>query len=385
MYRMIQSRRLVYYITKNKNNNNTVNTIINKKKCYSSSSSTVSRFSTEEDSFHSSSSSSNFDSESIPPPPPPTPPPSSAAKKKSPFLSLLKFGIFSAFIGATATAGYATYTYTTDQVEELSKEFRESGDKITVEDDASSVEKYKALLYSAAMTVPAKCIDIYLDLRRSIEEKVREFSEPSSDKLLPDMLPQEQMMGIKTVVLDLNETLIYSNWTRERGWRTFKRPGLDIFLLRLAQCCEVVIYTDQMDTYVTPIIDRLNQGSGGAIRFCLSRSATKYQDGKHYRDLSKLNRNPSNVIYISGHALENALQPENCAPIKPWKLEEGDTTLIDLLPFLEFVARQGPAADMRQVLAAYKGCDITTEFTKRQRDMLEKQKQRPARLFGRLN
>lgn len=37
------------------------------------------------------------------------------------------------------------------------------------------------------------------------------FTEPSSDKLLPDLHPMEQ--GAFTLVLDLNETLIYSDWT----------------------------------------------------------------------------------------------------------------------------------------------------------------------------
>lgn len=38
---------------------------------------------------------------------------------------------------------------------------------------------------------------------------------------------------------------------------------------------------------------------------------------------------------MSGHALESTLQPENSVPIKPWKLEEDDTALLDLIPFLE--------------------------------------------------
>lgn len=53
------------------------------------------------------------------------------------------------------------------------------------------------------------------------------------------------------------------------------------------------------------------------------------------QDLSKLNRDPSRILYISGHALESSLQPENCVPIKPWKLENDDTALLDLIPFLE--------------------------------------------------
>lgn len=53
------------------------------------------------------------------------------------------------------------------------------------------------------------------------------------------------------------------------------------------------------------------------------------------QDLSKLNRDPAKVIYLSAHARENSLQPENGAPIKPFKLELEDTALLDFIPFLE--------------------------------------------------
>ncbi len=35
---------------------------------------------------------------------------------------------------------------------------------------------------------------------------------------------------MRTLVLDLDDTLIHSDWTRGRGWRTFKRPGAEDFL-----------------------------------------------------------------------------------------------------------------------------------------------------------
>lgn len=59
-----------------------------------------------------------------------------------------------------------------------------------------------------------------------------------------------------------------------------------------------------------------------------------------FQDLSKLNRDPGKIIYVSAHAFENSLQPENCVPIKPFELDEKgegsvDTTLLDLIPFLE--------------------------------------------------
>ena len=32
---------------------------------------------------------------------------------------------------------------------------------------------------------------------------------------------------------------------RERGWRTFKRPGVDAFLEHMAKFYEIVVYSDQ--------------------------------------------------------------------------------------------------------------------------------------------
>lgn len=130
------------------------------------------------------------------------------------------------------------------------------------------------------MTVPAKVAEFYLDLRRLAEDQVRGFAEPSSDKLLPDLHPLEQ--HVFTLVLDLNETLIYSDWKRERGWRTFKRPGVDAFLEHLAQFYEVVVFSDQLNMYVDPVVERLDPKH--CIRYRLSRGDTRYLEGKHYRD-----------------------------------------------------------------------------------------------------
>lgn len=305
-----------------------------------------------------------------PPPPPesaPPPPPSS-----SKFRSFIKYGLIGALTGATATAGYVTYAYTLDGVEEKTNTLRASA-KYAVEDDASALDKFQALLYSSVMTVPAKASELYLDLRRLIEEHVRGFTEPLSEKLLPDLHPMEQ--HVFTLVLDLNETLIYSDWKRDRGWRTFKRPGVDAFLEHMAQFYEIVVYSDQLSMYVDPVVERLDKKQ--CVRYRLSRAATRYQDGKHYRDLSKLNRDPKKILYVSGHALESSLQPENCVEIKPWKLEDDDTELLDLIPFLEYVARIRPA-DIRPVLESYKGHNIAKEFMERSKDYqrrMQEQKQ----------
>ncbi|CAL5392543.1 unnamed protein product [Camellia sinensis] len=324
-------------------------------------------------------SSSSILSNQAPPPPPssnppppsdssPPPPSSTGAEKKS--RSFLMYTLAAALTGGVAAAGYATRAYSLDEVDEKTKALRASAN-YTVGDDASALDKFQAFLYAAAMTVPAKLVELYLDLRRMSEEHVRGFTEPSSDKLLPDLHPMEQ--HVFTLVLDLNETLIYSDWKRDRGWRTFKRPGVDAFLEHMAQFYEIVVYSDQLNMYlpswltqyVDPVVERLDPKH--CIRYKLSRGATSYQGGKHYRDLSKLNRDPAKILYVSGHALESNLQPENGVPIKPWKLEEDDTALVDLIPFLEYVARHRPA-DIRPVLASYQGHDIAKEFIERSKD-----------------
>ncbi|TYI85385.1 hypothetical protein E1A91_D05G438100v1 [Gossypium mustelinum] len=126
--------------------------------------------------------------------------------------------------------------------------------------------------------IPAKALESYLDLRRLVEEHLLEYTEPTSDKHLPDLHPLEQ--HVFTLVLDLNETLLYTDWKRERGWRTFKRPGVDAFLEHLAKFYEIVVYSDQMIMYVDSVCEMLD--TDHCIRSRLSRGATKYPNGKHY-------------------------------------------------------------------------------------------------------
>nr|BAK06361.1 predicted protein [Hordeum vulgare subsp. vulgare] len=294
-------------------------------------------------------------------PPPP-------AARKGWVRGLLKFGVFAAFVGAIGGAGYATHAYSLAEVDQKTLEFRkEMTTPIPLAQDASEFEKFRARAYETARKVPVAAIELYLEIRSRIEDHVVGFTEPASDKLLPDLHPQDQN-NIFTLVVDLNDTLVCTDWQRERGWKTFKRPGVEAFLQHMSTLYEVVVYSDQLQMYVDPVVERLEPKDGQVQIHKLSRPATKYQDGKHYRDLSKLNRNPAQVLYVSAHALESCLQPENCVAIKPWKLEIDDTELLDLIPFLEYLAMARPS-DIRAVLASYQGHDVAKEFRKRNKEL----------------
>uniref|UniRef100_A0A0D3CR41 Mitochondrial import inner membrane translocase subunit TIM50 n=1 Tax=Brassica oleracea var. oleracea TaxID=109376 RepID=A0A0D3CR41_BRAOL len=173
------------------------------------------------------------------------------------------------------------------------------------------------------------------------------FTEPLSGKLLPDLHPSEQNV-LHTPVIDLNENLIYTDWKRKRGWRTFKRPGVDAFLEHLSKFYEIVVYSDQMEMYVGPVCEKLDPN--GYIRYKLARGATKYGNG-----------NPPAAGSVKAQQRPQEDFPENCVPIKSYKLESDDTVLVDLIPFLEYVARNGPA-DIRPVLASYERKDVAKEF-----------------------
>ena len=47
--------------------------------------------------------------------------------------------------------------------------------------------------------------------------------------------------------------------------------------------------------------------------------------------------------------------------LKPWKLEGGDHTLLDLMPFLDAIYRANPP-DVRKIVEGYEGQDIPAAF-----------------------
>ena len=206
-----------------------------------------------------------------------------------------------------------------------------------------------------------------LEFRRWADEQAHNYLDPVSDKLLPDHPPEATYVP-HTLVLDLDDTLILSDWRRERGWRVFKRPGAADFLKHMAQFYEVVVFSEQLSTYVDPIVERLDPQHFLAGR--LYREAAQYKNGEYLRDLSKLNRDVGKVIYVTARP-QTAMQRENVVVINPYRIQsdppsssgEGDanapgerrvdTELLDLMPFLESIVRLD-VKDVREVLESYK-------------------------------
>jgi len=57
-----------------------------------------------------------------------------------------------------------------------------------------------------------------------------------------------------TLVLDLEATLVSSTWDRKYGWRHAKRPGVDRFLMELAQYYEIILYSPSIEGIAGPVV-----------------------------------------------------------------------------------------------------------------------------------
>lgn len=68
----------------------------------------------------------------------------------------------------------------------------------------------------------------------------------------------------------------------------------------------------QLPTYADPILDRLDPQH---IMNRLYRDSTQYMNGKHMRDLSKLNRDLSKVLLITADPETASLQPDNAVVV----------------------------------------------------------------------
>lgn len=159
-----------------------------------------------------------------------------------------------------------------------------------------------------------------------------------------------------TLVLDLESTLVSSTWDRKYGWRHAKRPGVDKFLMDMAQYYEIVLYSPSIDGVADPVVQSLDKN--GCIMHRLYREATHYQDGIHVKDISRLNRNVNRIVVLDDDPEEVMLSPENLIRVKPYTdpMDREDNTLARITPFLIEIAREN-YNDVPALLSQYEGMD----------------------------
>lgn len=74
---------------------------------------------------------------------------------------------------------------------------------------------------------------------RCFGSEARKCAVPLSERPLPELPPN--VKHVTTLVLDQDGVLERSDWMRGRGSRTFKRPGVDVFLNPLSGRFELLV------------------------------------------------------------------------------------------------------------------------------------------------
>jgi len=168
--------------------------------------------------------------------------------------------------------------------------------------------------------------------------------------VLPPLPPE--LEGMKTLVLDLDETLLHSSFKpisnpdfvipveiEDQVHKVYvvKRPHVDTFLQRLGKQYEVVVFTASLAKYADPVLDLLDVHK--VVRSRLFREACSNYKGNYVKDLSKLGRELNSVIIIDNSPPSYLFHPENAIPIETWFDDENDTELLNLIPILEELAK----------------------------------------------
>lgn len=167
----------------------------------------------------------------------------------------------------------------------------------------------------------------------------------------------------KTLVLDLDETLVHSSFRKVPSADiivhveiedlvnpvyVLKRPGVDEFLRQVGQLFEVVVFTASLSKYANPLLDQLDRE--GIIHSRLFREHCTFDMGAYKKDLSRLGRDISQVIIIDNSPVCYEMQPQNAIGVRSWFEDSADKELLSLLPWLHKVAGE---KDVYDVLKEY--------------------------------
>lgn len=183
----------------------------------------------------------------------------------------------------------------------------------------------------------------------------------------------------KTLVIDLDETLIHSN---SRGtthvnssqahiievrfsisnvstlYYVYKRPFCDLFLAKVSKWYDIIIFTASMKEYADPVIDWLEVSFPGKFLKRLYRDDCTLREGVGYiKDLRVISQylltdDLNDIIIIDNSPVSYAMNVDNAIQVEGWISDPTDTDLLNLIPILEALRY---TTDVRSILSLKSG------------------------------
>ena len=172
------------------------------------------------------------------------------------------------------------------------------------------------------------------------------FKRPHSTVVLDNLKPDKDRVKLlppkikgdnrKTLVLDLDETLVHSElkkvddadiiltgFSNPPAIYVKVRPGVQEFLKRMSYSYELVIFTASVEEYATPLLEQLDKDN--LIEHKLFRhhcrvieEGTKGDWKNYVKDLSQLGRDLMDVIIVDNNPSAYLLHPQNAIPATSW-------------------------------------------------------------------
>jgi len=163
----------------------------------------------------------------------------------------------------------------------------------------------------------------------------------------------------KTLVLDLDETLVHSSFrpvpnadyiipveidNKITDVYVIKRPWVDKFMEAMGELYEVVVFTASLAKYADPLLDLLDPQK--LVRIRLFRDSCCPYEGNYVKDLSRLGRKLEDTIIVDNSPHSYIFQPENAIPIGTFIGDPQDHELLDMIPLLADTRMSEDVRDM---------------------------------------
>ena len=164
----------------------------------------------------------------------------------------------------------------------------------------------------------------------------------------------------KTLILDLDETLVHSGFhpfNRKSDFTlnikvdgknhtifVLKRPYVEEFLSEIAPYFEIIIFTASISEYASPLIDMLDKNKLTSGR--LFRQHCLFNHGLYLKDIKIIQKDLKDVIIIDNNPVSYVLNQDNGIPILTWYDDLNDKELLNLIPFLKYLSTENDVRDV---------------------------------------
>ena len=175
---------------------------------------------------------------------------------------------------------------------------------------------------------------------------------PNNVKNKKKYLLPKKTSNKKTLVLDLDETLVHScgfpfvcpsdfivqieQDNEVHDIYVLVRPYVEEFLEKMSQKFELVIFTASISNYANPLLNVIDRK--GYIPFRLFREHCTLINTSFVKDLNLLGRDLKDIIILDNNPTAYSFNHDNGFPIKSWFEDKNDDELLKIIPILEFLS-----------------------------------------------